>query len=527
MKKIILLGLASLFCFNAFSQIFELDLSTPESSLNTFYSAMSKYSEGLAKNDPDLQSYINEALETLMPYDTITAISPVSRSYYIDKASMIKEVLDRTVSKNDFRFNNNRLVGTNVTFSKTDANQYKITDATLRRINKDYYRVEHMPYIEGINYPGAHFKNDWAEKFFPESKNHYFLGLSYYQWILLFISFFVAFIFFYGVKWLVQLLSRLFFKNKKFAQEVTYGLGVPIGILISAFVLSTMGNFMVLTGNPLIVWSSFISLLYTVSLFWAIYCLILPLEHSLQKITEKTKSDLDDQLVPLFTKTARVLIILLGTLSIVQSLGVNVFSILAGIGIGGLAIALAAKDTAANFFGSLMILFDQPFSKGDWIKIGGVEGTVEDIGFRSTKIRTFYDSLAVVPNATVAESDIDNMGRRKNRRCLQTLNIYNDTPSDKIEEFVKRATDYISNHPKTKNDNFYINLNEFGDGHLKILLYIFLTVADYGDELRVRQDVLIGLKNILEDLNIPLAVPSQMNLDRSITNPSSNAEYTN
>ena len=509
MKKIVLILTAILTSFNAFAQIFELDLSTPENTLNTFYVAMSKYSEGLAKEDKDLQDFVFEALEILKSYDSITTISPVNRNYYIDKASMIKEVLDRTVAFEDFKIKNNRLLGTNIEFVKTDRDRYKISEATLRRITKDYSRIEDLPYLKGIKYPGAHFKNDWTETFLPKSKNIYFFGLSYYQWIFILLSLVIALILFYFLKCLVQSLSKLIFKKRKFSQEVVYGLSAPIGILTASLTLSTSESYIGFTGNSLIFWSSLVGLLYTVSLFWAIYCLVTPLEHSLKKITDKTKSDLDDQLVPLLSKTARVLVVLFGVLSIVQSLGVNVFSILAGLGIGGLAIALAAKDTASNFFGSLMILFDQPFSRGDWVKIGTVEGTVEDIGFRSTKIRTFYDSLAVVPNATVAESDIDNMGRRKNRRCLQSLHIYNNTPNEKIEAFIKRATEYIKTHPKTKDDDFYINFNEFGESYLKILLYIFLTVSDYGDELRTRQDVLLGLKQILEDLDISLAVPSQ------------------
>ena len=516
MKKIILVLLtllSLLFSFNSFSKIFELDLSTPENTFHTFYEAMSKYSEGLAKNDKALKEYAHEALETLQSYNSIAAISPINKSYYIDKASMIKEVLDRTVNSQNFKIKNNRIVGTNITFIKNDKGQFKISDSTLNRITKDYSQIKNLPYLKDIAYPGTHFKSDWSEKFLPKSKNIYFLGLSYYQWTFILLSLILAFLLFYIVKWIVQFFSTLLFKKKEFVQEVFYELGSPLGILVVTVSLSTSGDYISLTGKPLVLWSSFISLLYTASLFWALYCLITPLEHSLKKITEKTKSNLDDQLIPLLSKTTRVLLILLGALSIVQNLGVNVFSILAGLGVGGLAIALAAKDTASNFFGSLMILFDQPFNKGDWIKIGDVEGTVEDIGFRSTKIRTFYDSLSVVPNATVAGSNIDNMGRRKNRRCLQSIHIYNSTSNEKIKAFVKKATDYIGSHPKTKNDNFYINFNEFGESYLKILIYIFLTVSDYEDELKTRQEVLLGLKQILEDLDIPLAIPSQNLLD--------------
>src|SRR5690606_24921192 len=138
---------------------------------------------------------------------------------------------------------------------------------------------------------------------------------------------------------------------------------------------------------------------------------------------ESTDSKLDDQLVPLLRKAMKIFVVLVGALFLLQNLDVNVASLVAGLGIGGVAVALAAKDTIANFFGSLMIFIDRPFQIGDWVKIGETEGIVEVVGFRSTRVRTFYNSLVTVPNAHFTEAAIDNLGMREYRRTSTVLNL--------------------------------------------------------------------------------------------------------
>jgi len=196
-------------------------------------------------------------------------------------------------------------------------------------------------------------------------------------------------------------------------------------------------------------------------------------------------------------------------LTIIQELGVNVFSLVAGLGVGGLAIALAAKDTAANFFGSLMILFDRPFKKGDWIKVEDMEGTVEEIGFRSTRIRTFYDSQIIVPNSTMASSEIDNLGRRKFRRTVETLGLTYSTSKAQLEDFVNGVKSILKEHPKTKDEKSYVSFKRFGDSALEVLLYFFLDVDGYESELVAKEEIYTQIKVLAESLNVDFAFPSQ------------------
>src|SRR5690606_2130508 len=142
-----------------------------------------------------------------------------------------------------------------------------------------------------------------------------------------------------------------------------------------------------------------------------------------------------------------IFVVVVGALVGAQNLGIEVFSVLAGLGIGGLAVALAARDSLANFFGSIMIMVDRPFRVGHWIISKGEEGIVEDIGFRSTKIRTFYNSVVSIPNSELAIAPVDNMGLRRFRRVRTTIGVTYDTPPEKIEAFLEGIKNIIKANP--------------------------------------------------------------------------------
>ena len=157
------------------------------------------------------------------------------------------------------------------------------------------------------------------------------------------------------------------------------------------------------------------------SVAWLAYRLVDVLTDWLEAKAEKTTSKLDDQLIPLLRKTLKVFIAVIGTIFVLQNLHVDVGSLLAGVGLGGLAFALAAKDTVANFFGSLVVFIDKPFQIGDWVVIDGIEGLIEEVGFRTTRVRTFYQSLVTVPNAKLTGTPVDNYGARQYRRYVANV----------------------------------------------------------------------------------------------------------
>lgn len=229
----------------------------------------------------------------------------------------------------------------------------------------------------------------------------------------------------------------------------------------------------------------------------------------LDKWAGRTESTMDDQLIPLLSRLSDIVIWSIGAIYILDYLEVNVTALLAGISIGGLAIALAAQDTVKNFFGSVMIFLDKPFQVGDWISFGGVDGVVERVGVRSTRIRTFANSLTYVPNGIFAEKVIDNMGLRIYRRYKTEIGITYDTPTYLIDLFVEGIENLIGNHPYTRKDNFEVALSDFADSSINILIYAFFSVDNWTDEVRGKHDIMKGIINLAEALGVRFAFPSQ------------------
>lgn len=229
----------------------------------------------------------------------------------------------------------------------------------------------------------------------------------------------------------------------------------------------------------------------------------------MQRFAERTESTLDDQLVPLVSKTLRLFVIIIGILVALANLNINIIPLLTGLSIGGLAFALAAQDTLKNLFGSVMIFLDKPFQVGDWITSGDIDGTVEEVGFRSTRVRTFRDSVTYVPNALIADTTVDNHGLRKYRRFYTKISLTYDTPTALIEAYVEGLRKIVEMHPKTRKDFYNIYFNEMGSHSLNIMFYIFFHVPTWTEELRCRHEVLVSIMKLAESLGVNFAFPTQ------------------
>lgn len=227
-------------------------------------------------------------------------------------------------------------------------------------------------------------------------------------------------------------------------------------------------------------------------------------------LASKTESTLDDQLVPLIRKTLKALVIIVGTLFVLRDgLNFDILPFLTGISIGGVAVALAAQDTIKNFFGSIMIFIDKPFQVGDWVTSGDIDGTVEEVGFRSTRIRTFRNSVMYVPNGKIADAVVDNHGLRRYRRFFSTLTITYDTPPELIEEFVKGLQEIVLAHPKTRKDYFNIFFNNLSAYSQDVMFYIFFEVPTWPEELKARHEILLQIVKLANALGVRFAFPTQ------------------
>ncbi|GAB5410825.1 MAG: hypothetical protein BalsKO_31900 [Balneolaceae bacterium] len=255
--------------------------------------------------------------------------------------------------------------------------------------------------------------------------------------------------------------------------------------------------------------STILEVAISVGFVWLFYNLADVFAKYLKVVTSKTENTLDDQLVPLIRKTLRFFIVVMGVILVLQNNGYNVASLIAGLGIGGLAVALAAKDTLANFFGSITIFADRPFKIGDWIKVGNVEGTVEEVGFRTTRVRTFYNSLVSVPNSQVATTDIDNYGMRQYRRLKTVLNLTYATTPEQMEAFVEGLKAIVKANKNFRQDFYEIHFNSFGAHSLDVLVYVFFNVPDWSTELQQRHNFLLEVLRLAKEVGVEFAFPTQ------------------
>ncbi|UII27057.1 mechanosensitive ion channel family protein [Fulvivirga maritima] len=401
--------------------------------------------------------------------------------------------------------------------SLTNKHRYYLTkkypELYVEKVGKRWYfskkAVRNISKWHDEVYP---FGTDKLLELLPSFGSKKVLGLYIWQMIGLLILIFMAFVLHKLFTFLIEkLILQLLFKfgYKKLADEVIIPVARPISFLVIFPLLIlfvpvlqlpiTMSKYVILALRA--IWPIFaIVFLYKMVDIICIY---------LAKLADKTESTLDDQLVPLLRKVLKTFVVIVGGLFILDNLEFDITGLIAGLSIGGLAFALAAQDTIKNFFGSLLIFVDRPFQVGDWITSGNVDGTVEEVGFRSTRIRTFRNSVMYIPNGIITNQMIDNHGLRVYRRFNTNIALTYDTPPELIEVFVEGLKEVVKKHPETRKDYFEIHFNDMADSSLNIMFYIFFKVPSWSDELRARHEVLLEVVKLAEALGVNFAFPTQ------------------
>jgi MscS family membrane protein len=331
-------------------------------------------------------------------------------------------------------------------------------------------------------------------------------------WVYLLIFLFLSFgLFFILQKIISQLQGRLKQRHSHFFLQSFLNLRIdrPVAGILLSFLWLSFYQFLALPvafTNPLATGLKIIQSLLFIRIAY-LFCEAVGLW--IQQTAQQTDNIAQQQLVPLIRKSLKVLVVLLGTLLLIQSLGFNVISLLAGLGLGGLALALAAQDTAANFFGSLMILIDKPFKVGDYIKITDTEGIVENIGFRSTRIRTFDRSLVTLPNSFVAKEKIDNLTLRDAFRIRHILGFTYSTPTKKLASYCEELRKDLSLNPKINKDDVRVFFQEMGDFNLQVLVQVYVKPMHVHEFFACRQEVLIQIMDLAEKRGLDFAFPTQ------------------
>lgn len=257
-------------------------------------------------------------------------------------------------------------------------------------------------------------------------------------------------------------------------------------------------------GLRLVLYKSFqISII--ISLTWILLRLADFFGLILMEKAEKTESKSDDQLVPFIKETLKIII---ATFSFFFILGaifkVNIASLIAGLGIGGLAVALAAKETLENLLGSFAIFLDKPFQIGDYIKFDNTAGTVEKIGFRSTRLRTDDRSLLTVPNKKLVDSGVDNLSMRTERRVRFSINLSADTPLDKVNEIITQIEYHIRLHPEIT-EEVKVRLFDIGNQSYTVLINYYMKPLEWNVYVDVKNDINVKILEILKNNDSKIA----------------------
>ncbi len=244
--------------------------------------------------------------------------------------------------------------------------------------------------------------------------------------------------------------------------------------------------------------------------FWAILNTLDALRELAYAATEKFNPDLSQEMGNFILAILKIFIAGIGLAAILTVWGINVTALIASLGLGGLAFALAAKDTASNLFGSFALLADKSIRIGEWVKVGGVEGVVEDVGMRTTKIRSFEKALITVPNQLVANQPIENFSRRGIRRIKMHIGLTYDTTSEQLLKIKADIERMLGNHEGiSQKDSLMVYFDSFGDSSLNIFIYCFTATANWAKYLEIREDVHVKIMQIVEANGSTFAFPSQ------------------
>ncbi|MBO6572854.1 MAG: mechanosensitive ion channel family protein [Balneola sp.] len=470
-------------------------LSTPKKSLHTFLhwqqtghmdlskaALTMKLLEGTEEERIELATELKKVLDArglLVEYENV----PNTRNYVDSLSGLQQYILFDELPE--------------VYLTKTN-NEWVFSKATIEQI-PELYRDTFSSLVEAVvgELP-ASLKQDW-------------FGIQIWQYLAVFCWLLLGLIFRKIFEFILENYIHKLAKKTKFTwdDDLIDGIDKPSGFIFMMFFwLATFTNLQLsVTVNHYL--SLILEIAVSVGFIWLFYNLSDVFSKYLGVLTSKTETKLDDQLVPLIRKTLRFFVLVMGIILILQNNGYNVASLIAGLGIGGLAVALAARDTLANFFGSVTIFVDKPFRIGDWIKVAGVEGTVEEVGFRSTRIRTFYNSLVSVPNSNISNNEVDNLGLREYRRLLTTLNLTYSTSPEQMEAFVEGIKAIVKSNPHFRQDFYEVHFNAFGAHSLDVMVYVFFKVPDWSTELQQKHNFFLEVLKLAKEVGVEFAFPTQ------------------
>ncbi len=489
------------------------ELSSPRATFRTFLEAMGAFKEGEKAGLERAVATLDLSAVPSAVRAQVGAAAARKLSTFLDKTELI--VLDNIpdlLMTGSYVWR--RMGAGEVSLSRREADgAWLFSKSTLASLENLVESVRGRDFVEGIQGEGEATLTlaDGLRARMPASLRKRTFLLENWQWLALILLVIVGVVLDRIFRYLVgvqvkRLLGRA---SSKINPEHAHKFQHPVGILVMATLWSLVLPLLDLPIQATEVIGTAVELIMTAALVWALYRLVDLGAAYFAVIAARTESKLDDLLVPMVRRAGKIIVVSFGLVFIAQNLDIPVASLLTGLGLGGLAFALAAKDTVENLFGSVTVLTDRPFQIGDWIVLDDLEGTVVEVGFRSTRIRTFYNSIITVPNSRLVSTAVDNLGAREWRRIKCQISVTYDTPPERIEAFCEGMRELVRRHPYTRKDYYNIYLNQFGESGLNILFYVFHKAPDWTTELRERHRLFMDIIRLADRLGVEFAFPTQ------------------
>jgi len=294
----------------------------------------------------------------------------------------------------------------------------------------------------------------------------------------------------------------------EFDDHVLAALENPIRFIPVVIGLFVAVDYVGLEGTAQEVGDNIVRSLIAFTIFWALHNAVMPLSVLMRKL-ERVFSP---ALVSWMVRAIRIAVIFIGAATILELWGIEVAPIIAGMGLLGVAVALGAQDLFKNLIAGILIIAEKRFFTGQWIRVDGVvEGTVENIGFRSTRIRRFDKAPVFVPNAQLSDNAVTNFSAMTHRRIYWVLGVEYRTTVDQLRQIRDRIEAYVLENEEfcsPEEASLFVRIDKFNDSSIDIMLYCFTKTTNWGEWLRIKEELAYRIKDIVEGAGTAFAFPS-------------------
>ena len=502
------------------------DRSSPRATLTSFLDSINRAWELYSAGDPGFDEPFRNARGCL----DLTDVPPlVFHELSAETALILTEVLDRIeLPSTDEIPGVKEVEGLGLTrwtvphteiqlvlLAEGDLDgQWLFSKATVRRVEEFYDRVRHLPYQPGRT--GGHIEELRSAsdavllikltEVMPRWFKTEIGGMLAWQWfglIVLVVLLLSAVLF---AAWLARRWRTGGWPGHRFA-----GFAVPLATICVPFVGRWMiGRMFQLPGPPALMVQLVFSVVGHIGLAWLMAVLTTRIGELTVKLWFRDSRPLKKQLVRVVFRIAAIVVVTVVSLMALQTLGVPVAGLIAGLGVGGLAIALAAQGTLENFIGGIILYADQPVRVGDVCKFGDRRGTVEDVGLRSVRVRTIDNTVVTVPNSTFAKMQLENLSERKRILLRENIRLRYETTGEQLRVVLSEIESMLRDHERIAEAPLRVRLTGFGEYSLKIEVFAYALTDAWPMFLEVRENVLMKVMEIVEHSGTRLALPTEV-----------------